>query len=154
SSPFHYGKTRLRLELLQHHVQKWRRPFIFTNQVGGNDEVLFDGHSVALDRNGGILARACGFQEEFRIVDTSAVGTLAWEDSSDIAQIRDALVMGLRDYTRKCGFKKVVLGLSGGIDSAVTAALAVEALGPANVLGVSMPSPFSSKGSVLDAQRL
>jgi NAD+ synthase (glutamine-hydrolysing) len=135
-------------------VRRWRRPFLFVNQVGGNDEVLFDGHSFALDARGQVLGHAPGFREDLVLVDTAKTGEQAWLDDPAIGQVKDALVMGLSDYTQKCGFKKVVLGLSGGIDSSVTAALAVEALGKDNVLGVSMPSPFSSKGSITDAQRL
>ena len=154
SSPFHRGKTRLRLDLVRSHVQRWRRPFLLVNQVGGNDEVLFDGHSFALDAQGQVLGQAQGFREDLLLVDTAKTGEQAWLDEPDIGQVKDALVMGLRDYARKCGFKKVVLGLSGGIDSSVTAALAVEALGKDNVLGVSMPSQFSSQGSISDALKL
>jgi len=154
SSPFHCGKTRLRLDLVRHHVAKHKKPFLFVNQVGGNDEVLFDGHSFALGSEGHLYAQAKGFAEELLVVDTETKGSAEWVETSNIQQVRDALVMGLRDYTRKCGFKKVVLGLSGGIDSAVTAVLAVDALGKQNVLGVSMPSPFSSNGSISDSQKL
>jgi NAD+ synthase (glutamine-hydrolysing) len=122
--------------------------------VGGNDEVLFDGHSFAVDAKCRLLSQAAGFAEDLILIDTTKDGEAVWREESDIRQIHDALVMGLRDYTRKCGFQKVVLGLSGGIDSAVTAALAVEALGKRNVLGVSMPSPYSSRGSITDAQKL
>jgi len=154
ASPFHQGKTQLRLDLIRHHAQRWNKPFLFVNQVGGNDEVLFDGHSIAVDAKGRVLAQAAGFREDLILVDTTRTGQEEWQDDPAIHQVGDALVMGLKDYTRKCGFKKVVLGLSGGIDSAVTAALAVEALGKNNVVGVSMPSPFSSKGSIIDAQKL
>ncbi len=153
ASPFHQGKTQTRMELLSHHARRWRKPFLFVNQVGGNDEVLFDGHSFAVDAKGLVIGQAAGFREDLVVIDTAAKGRL-WNDEPAIDQVRKALVMGLRDYTQKCGFKKVVLGLSGGIDSAVTAALAVEALGRANVLGLSMPSPYSSKGSVIDAEEL
>jgi NAD+ synthetase len=154
SSPFHRGKTAIRRDLVRHHARRWRKPFVFVNQVGGNDEVLFDGHSFALDAQGGLLGQASGFDEDLILIDTRKEGEAVWREESDIRQIHDALVMGLRDYTRKSGFQKVVLGLSGGIDSAVTAALAVQALGRKNVLGVSMPSPYSSKGSVTDARQL
>src|ERR1019366_2951757 len=107
-----------------------------------------------LDAEGRLLGQAAGFREDLLLVDTQEAGDAAWQEDSDIRQIRDALVMGLGDYARKSGFQKVVLGLSGGIDSAVTAALAVEALGKTNVLGVSMPSPYSSKGSIIDANKL
>jgi len=154
SSPFNRGKTKIRLDLIRHHVRRWRIPFVFVNQAGGNDEVLFDGNSFALDAQGGLLGQAAGFDEDFFLIDTKKDGEAVWREESDVRQIHDALVMGLRDYARKSGFQKVVLGLSGGIDSAVTAALAVEALGKKNVLGVSMPSPYSSKGSMTDADRL
>lgn len=154
SSPFHRRKTGLRLDLIQSHVRQYHRPFFFVNQVGGNDELVFDGNSLAVDAEGNVIAQARSFQEDLVLVDSEARGKLGWREADDIVEIRDALILGLRDYTRKCGFKRVVLGLSGGIDSAVTAALAVEALGKGNVLGVSMPSPYSSKGSILDAQIL
>jgi NAD+ synthetase len=154
SSPFHRGKTRTRLDLVRRHVQQSRRPFFFVNQVGANDEIIFDGNSFAVDAEGRLLGQAKSFEEDLLIFDSNASGKAIWTEDSDIKQVRDALILGLRDYTRKCGFSKVVLGLSGGIDSAVTAALAVKALGAQNVLGVSMPSPFSSKGSVNDARSL
>src|SRR6185437_3602168 len=153
-SPFQRGKTSLRLELIRHHARRFARPFLFVNQVGGNDELIFDGNSLAVDAEGRILAQAESFAEDLICVETRDTGLLSWREASDIAQIRDALVLGLRDYAGKCGFSQVVLGLSGGIDSAVTAALAVEALGKNNVLGVSMPSRWSSKGSVEDAAAL
>lgn len=152
SSPFHRGKTHKRLELVQHHVARYHRPFLFVNQVGGNDELIFDGNSFAVDGQGKVLGQASSFTEDLTIVDTGAKGTTEfWREEPEIAQIHDALVLGLRDYARKCGFEKVLLGLSGGIDSSVTAAIAVEALGAKNVLGVLMPSLYSSKGSVTDS---
>lgn len=154
SSPFHRGKTKLRLDLIQSHVRQTHRPFFFVNQAGGNDELIFDGRSLALDAEGNLLALGKSFQEDLLVVDSDAQGALSWKEDSDIQQVHDALVVGLRDYARKCGFRKALLGLSGGIDSSVTAVLAVEALGKKNVLGVSMPSPFSSRGSVVDAMNL
>jgi len=154
SSPFHRGKTRLRLDLVRHHVNRFKKPFLFVNQVGGNDEILFDGHSFALAPNGEAIAQAKGFEEDLLWVDTRRFKTISWRETLEIEQVGEALIMGLRDYTRKCGFQKVLLGLSGGIDSSVTAALAVRALGPQNVLGVLMPSPFSSQGSVTDSLTL
>src|ERR1019366_5701747 len=111
--------------------------------VGGNDELIFDGNSLVVDAAGNLLAHGAAFQEDLVIVDLAdepASAPLAFEPPDEISALRAALVLGLRDYARKCGFASVVLGLSGGIDSAVTACLAVEAFGPANVLGVSMPS--------------
>jgi NAD+ synthase (glutamine-hydrolysing) len=154
SSPFHRRKVRRRLDIVQSHVRQIRRPFFFVNQVGGNDELIFDGNSFAVDGDGRLIAQAKGFAEDLLLVEADAPGEREWRSPEDIDEVHDALVLGLRDYTRKCGFKKVVLGLSGGIDSAVTAALAVEALGKENVVGVSMPSPFSSRGSIKDAQAL
>lgn len=150
-SPFHGGKPLLRRKLIEHHVNRWHRPFVFVNQVGGNDEVLFDGHSFAMGEDAQPITQANGFEEELLICDTKQTTRQLWRNAPELEDIRDALVMGIRDYTSKCGFKQVVLGLSGGIDSAVTAALAVHALGAENVLGVLMPSPFSSRGSVVDA---
>jgi len=154
SSPFHRGKTRDRFELVRHHALVHHRPFVFVNQVGGNDDVLFDGNSFVLDGDGRPIAQARSFDEDLKIVDLKKDGPVLWRDPTEISEIRKALVMGLRDYVLKCGFKQVLLGLSGGIDSAVTAALAVEALGPDHVLGVLMPSEFSSRGSVNDARAL
>ena len=150
-SPFHYRKSRQRLDMVRSYVKQVRRPFFFVNQVGGNDELVFDGASFAVDAEGRLLAQAKSFQEDLLIVDSAARGAQEWQERPAIADIHDALVLGLKDYARRCGFEKVLLGLSGGIDSAVTAALAVEALGKQNVLGVSMPSPYSSKGSIDDA---
>ncbi len=154
-SPFDHGKTHLRLDLVRHHAEKYGRPFFFVNQAGGNDELIFDGNSFAVDGEGGLIVQAKSFVEDLVVADARARAKASlWHESSDIAQIHDALVLGLRDYARKCGFRKVLLGLSGGIDSSVTAALAVRALGRANVSGVLMPSPFSSKGSVTDSLKL
>lgn len=154
SSPFQRGKTRVRLDLIRHHANRTGKPFLFVNQVGGNDEILFDGHSLALNANGGVMAQGKGFTEDLIIVDTDKKETTGWQDEQDVLQIKEALVMGIRDYARKCKFQSVVLGLSGGIDSAVTAALAVEALGKEHVVGLLMPSPFSSRGSLTDALAL
>jgi len=152
ASPFHHGKSRLRLDLVRHHVEKYKRPFFYVNQAGGNDELIFDGNSFAVNGEGQVIMQAKSFQEDLVIADTRARRkNTAWQEVSDIEQLHDALVLGLRDYAHKCGFKKIVLGLSGGIDSSVTAALAVRALGKENVLGVLMPSPYSSKGSISDS---
>lgn len=153
-SPFHHQKSRQRLEMVTSYVRQTQKPFVFVNQVGGQDELIFDGNSFALNAQGQLLGKAKSFQEDLVFIDTDQKGSAAWEEQTPIASINDALVLGLRDYTRRCGFSKVLLGLSGGIDSAVTATLAVDALGKANVLGVLMPSAFSSKGSVEDAIKL
>lgn len=154
ASPFHLGKERLRREMVQAVARDYRVVLAYCNQVGGNDELIFDGHSIVLDPAGRILAQAAGFHEELLLVDLTTAKPVLPPEAAEIELLHDALVLGLRDYVQKCGFRSVVLGLSGGIDSAVTACLAVEALGPENVVGVSMPSQFSSKGSIEDARQL
>jgi NAD+ synthase (glutamine-hydrolysing) len=151
SSPFHRMKSHTRLEMVRSHVRKVKRPFVFVNQVGGNDELIFDGSSFVLDAKGRVLAQAKSFHEDLLVVDLESAHAREWVGQEDVADIHDALVLGIGDYVRKCGFPGVLLGLSGGIDSAVTAALAVQALGPDKVLGVSMPGRYSSEGSVSDA---
>jgi NAD+ synthetase len=156
ASPYHLGKEKTRADMLrsiavQHHV-----PVVYCNLVGGNDELIFDGDSMAFDGAGNLLAQAAGFREDLLIVDLDSPSgsQRANAETSSIANLHDALVLGLRDYTQKCGFKSVVLGLSGGVDSAVTACLAVAALGRENVMSVSLPSQYSSKGSIEDAREL
>jgi NAD+ synthetase len=157
ASPYHLGKERARYDMLRAVAQAHGVPVVYCNLVGGNDELIFDGNSLAFDASGNLIAQGVAFQEDLVIVDLDGQ-TPAQPQRFDLpepaARLHDALVLGLRDYTRKCGFKSVVLGLSGGIDSAVTACLAVAALGPENVMGVSMPSQFSSKGSIEDAREL
>ncbi len=157
SSPFIAGKQVLRERMLSHMAQKYRLPVAYVNQVGGNDDLIFDGRSCAFDGQGRMLARAKGFEEDILIVDLSLAaesqvqGTIADDDFETEAEIWHALVLGVRDYVSKTRFSKVLLGLSGGIDSALTAAIAAEAVGPENVLGVLMPSRYSSSGSVDDS---
>lgn len=156
ASPWHLGKNRVRQQLLAALAVKGRCPVLYCNLVGGNDELIFDGASLALDAQGRLLAQGALFAEDFLVVDTQAQpgpagASVDWPDEQKVFQ---ALVLGLRDYTRKCGFNSAVLGLSGGIDSALTAVIAAEALGPQQVLGVSMPSQFSSPGSLRDAEAL
>ena len=128
---------------------------MIVNQVGGNDDLIFDGRSAAFDENGRLFARARGFAEDIAIVDlTARSGTIAEDDFTPEAEIWNALVLGVRDYARKTRFRKVLLGLSGGVDSALTAAIAADAMGPENVLGVMMPSVYSSEGSVTDSEVL
>jgi NAD+ synthase (glutamine-hydrolysing) len=130
-------------------------PLAYVNQVGGNDDLVFDGRSCAFDASGKLIARARGFAEDLLVVDTDAsVGRIEEDELEPEAEIWEALVLGTRDYVRKCGFSRVLLGLSGGIDSSVTAAVAAEAVGAENVLGVLMPSPYSSRHSIVDAERL
>ena len=155
SSPFITGKQTLRERMLGHMAQKYGIPVAYVNQVGGNDDLIFDGRSCAFDREGRLLARAAGFREDVIVVDFDAnSGVIAEDDFETEAEIWNALVLGVRDYVWKTRFTKVLLGLSGGIDSALTAAIAAEAVGPDNVLGVLMPSCYSSAGSVDDSLEL
>lgn len=155
ASPFHVGKREFRQSMLasiarQHHV-----PVLLVNQVGGNDSLVFDGSSIALNSDGEIIAQARSFEEDLILVDTdSMTGDIHEQVSGEEGSAYAALVLGTRDYVRKCDFQKVVVGLSGGIDSALTAVIAVDALGAENVIGVSMPSQYSSEGSITDARQL
>jgi NAD+ synthetase len=153
ASPWTLGKARLRFEMVRARAKREGLPVAYCNLVGGNDELVFDGNSFAVDAEGRMLARARAFEEDVVYFDLFARGMVVGEieQDTDARRVRQALVLGLRDYVRKCGFDRAVLGLSGGIDSAVVAALAAEALGPENVLGVAMPSAFSSEGSLTDA---
>jgi NAD+ synthetase len=163
SSPFTIGKAHLRRQMIRQEAVKNQRPFVYVNQVGGNDELVFDGHSLAFDAHGGLILRGRDFEEDFLVYDvaldalTTAVqtpGSVADVSSSPEEQAYKALTTGLRDYVHKCGFDRVVIGLSGGVDSAVTATLAVAALGRDKVMGVAMPTRYSSEGSVADAEAL
>lgn len=156
SSPFAVGKhDKIRLRMLIHDAMKYKVPFIYVNQVGGNDDLVFDGNSVVINAQGRLIAQAAAFQEDLVVVDIKNPSVQIQPNAySDIETVHMALIAGLRDYVTKCGFKKVVIGLSGGIDSAVTAALAAESLGNENVIGVLMPSQFSSQGSIDDAVML
>jgi NAD+ synthase (glutamine-hydrolysing) len=155
ASPFYVGKETMRWELLRGHALRHRVPFLLVNQVGGNDELIFDGQSLALAADGGLSARLASFSEDLRVVDTAGTGSLpGFDPPESVASMHDALILGVRDYLGKCGFRKAVLGLSGGIDSALVCALAAEALGPENVLGVAMPSAYSSPDSEEDARAL
>ncbi|MFW6221046.1 MAG: NAD+ synthase [Fibrobacterota bacterium] len=155
ASPFHVNKERQRFSLIQTHARKHKIPFVFVNQVGGNDELIFDGTSMVFDDEGEIRTMLPSFSESVRIVDTKKLAPRQQMPVFDkITMVHDALVLGIKDYLRKCGFPSALVGLSGGIDSAVTCALAVKALGAENVTGVAMPSRYSSDGSVKDAQAL
>ncbi len=160
ASPFVVGKHDFRLRLLQSAAQRNKIPVVFCNQVGGNDELVFDGNSCVIDSDGRVLAHAKDFQEDLLIADVPIDGQAPPASSrvespkTGIESAYHALVLGLRDYCGKCGFKSTLLGLSGGIDSAVTAALTVAALGPQQVRGVAMPSRYSSEGSLTDAAEL
>ena len=158
ASPYVIGKHDFRLKLFASQVQASGLPLVYVNQVGGNDELVFDGNSVVIDRTGTVVAQAKGFEEDLLIVDLGDDGApragRIEQHQKGIASVYEAMLLGLRDYVRKCGFKTTVLGLSGGIDSAVVCALAAAALGPQNVTGVAMPSRFSSDHSIADAKQL
>jgi NAD+ synthetase len=155
ASPFVAGKHDFRLSLFAAQAKRFGRPLIYVNQVGGNDELVFDGNSCVFDASGNVIAHAKDFQEDLIFVDVDAnPPPITPHYATGIESIYHALILGLRDYVQKCGFKSVVLGLSGGIDSALTAVLAVAALGKEKVVGVSMPSRFSSDHSVNDAKKL
>jgi NAD+ synthetase len=154
ASPWHLGKNNTRRLMLSSLAAKARCPLVYCNLTGGNDELIFDGASLVLDASGGLLARGARFAEDWLTVDTESAHAVAELDAGEEEMLYHALVMGVRDYLHKCGFKSAVLGLSGGIDSALVACLAAEALGPENVLGISMPSQFSSQGSLDDAREL
>ena len=151
ASPFEAGKPVKRRAMLGAIARRLKVPLVYANLVGGNDQLVFDGHSLAFAADGNLAAELPGFREINALVTIPAAVPFPPAEHSDVADIHDALVLGLRDYLGKCGFKQVVIGLSGGIDSAVTAALAVAALGQDNVLGVTMPGPFSSQGSIDDS---
>ncbi len=155
ASPYNKGKIKLRCDMVAHRAKLQKKPIVFVNLVGGNDGIIFDGASLIADEEGDIILQATAFEEfvetvEFDVRKPDARGITG----NEIESIREALVLGIRDYAHKNGFKKVLLGLSGGIDSALVAALATEALGPENLLCVMMPSPFSSEGSVKHSEEL
>ncbi len=155
ASPFYVGKRELRLKMLQTIATRYQAPVVMVNQAGGNDSLVFDGSSLVLAPDGRLVARAKSFEEDLVFFDSDALtGEIHQQIEGDDPSAYAALVLGTRDYVRKCGFKSVIVGLSGGIDSALTAAIAVDALGAENVLGVGMPSPYSSPGSVDDARAL
>jgi NAD+ synthase (glutamine-hydrolysing) len=155
ASPYFVDKHDFRLGLMADHAQRNHVPLLFVNQVGGNDELIFDGCSSVVDATGAVVGQARAFSEDLLLVDLDHLATTRHEPCPHAAAgLHDALVLGVRDYVRKCGFRSVVIGLSGGIDSAVVACLAVAALGPQNVTGVAMPSRFSSDHSVTDAKAL
>lgn len=154
ASPWHLGKERTRERMLAEMAAKTGCPLAYCNLVGGNDELIFDGHSMLFNARGQVIAAACGFDEDLLVASTDGAVEPSRAAIGDEEAVYRALVLGLRDYVVKCGFKSVVLGLSGGIDSAVVACLAAEAVGPHQVLGVSLPSQFSSQGSLDDARIL
>ncbi len=155
ASPFHIGKQKIRHRLIRNHVSKHHVPFVLVNQVGGQDELIFDGRSCVFNADGELTSVMPDFSEAIHTVDLNTTSLAVSNPESDqIETVHQALILGLRDYLIKCGFKKVVLGLSGGIDSALVACIASSAIGPENVLGIAMPSMYSSKSSIEDASRL
>ncbi len=155
ASPFTAGKEHIRHELVRNQALRHGLTVIYVNQVGGNDELIFDGRSIVINAQGKLIARANAFEEDLMLVDLDKEeGEIKPSAEDKTINTYYALQLGTRDYLRKCGFKKAVMGLSGGIDSAVTCAIAARAIGPQNVIGVAMPSPYSSKSSLEDARQL
>ena len=160
ASPYSVGKQKLRESMLRHSALNYQIPIVYTNQVGANDDLIFDGSSIAFNRKGDIVSRGKSFQEDLIIAEflaseedlkpTKIAASIEQEDE----EIWEALVLGVKDYVRKCGFKQVVIGLSGGIDSSLVAAIARSALGNDNIFAVLMPSPYSSSGSISDGESL
>ncbi len=154
ASPFSLHKPAVRREMVGALARAYHRPICYCNAVGGNDQLIFDGNSIAVNAAGELIAQLPSFREEEAMVDTDATAVIDFREGKTPEELFAALSLGLRDYLRKCNFKSAVVGLSGGVDSAVVAAIAVDALGAENVVGVSMPSPYSSRGSVDDALAL
>lgn len=155
ASPYTMGKGAFRIEMLSAVTRRHRRPLVYVNQVGGNDSLVFDGASLAIAPDGQVAAQARAFEEDLILFDTATgKGELRPQPADELELVYRALICGTRDYVRKCGFRKVIIGLSGGIDSSLVACIAAEALGVENVTGVAMPGPFSSEGSLADARAL
>jgi NAD+ synthase (glutamine-hydrolysing) len=154
ASPYWQGKPRVRQSMLAAIAERHGAFVAMVNQVGGNDSLVFDGSSVVIRPDGEVVARGASFAEDLVVFDTEDSAAVADAPVDEIAELWDALVLGTRDYVRKCGFSKALVGLSGGIDSALVAAIAVEALGAENVVGIGMPTEYSSLGSIEDARRL
>ena len=155
ASPYHMGKRELRRDMLASIARQHKVPVVLVNQVGGNDSLVFDGSSLVLNREGNVIAQGLSFEEDLIYFDSqSLTGEMHQEVAGDEASAYSALVLGTRDYIQKCGFRKAIVGLSGGIDSALTAVIAADAVGADNVIGVGMPGPYSSPGSIEDARSL
>lgn len=155
SSPFYVGKDKIRYKVISTHAKKHKIPFIYVNLVGGNDELIFDGKSLFLNGEGKVIEILPSFQENIKIVDTAQLTNIKhYIPENEIEAIYKALILGIKDYMYKCNFQKAVIGISGGIDSAVTCCLAVEALGNKNVIGVCMPSEYTSRESIEYSQKL
>jgi NAD+ synthase/NAD+ synthase (glutamine-hydrolysing) len=155
ASPFWIGKREVRRDMLASIARQHKVPVAMVNQVGGNDSLVFDGSSIVLDAAGSIIAQGRSFEEDLICFDSKDMtGDLHEQIEGEEASVYSALVLGTRDYILKCGFQKAIIGLSGGIDSALTAVIAADAVGPENVIGVGMPGPYSSPGSIDDARKL
>jgi NAD+ synthase/NAD+ synthase (glutamine-hydrolysing) len=155
ASPYHMGKRQIRRGVYRSAAHRYLKPVVYVNQVGGNDQLVFDGSSFAMNAAGDVIASARSFEEDLVLVELEAGPGDQHEDFSDECDaVYQALVLGTRDYIRKCGFSRVLIGLSGGIDSSLTAAIAVEAVGRENVTGVAMPGPYSSDHSLRDARAM
>ncbi|HEY3619563.1 MAG TPA: NAD+ synthase, partial [Candidatus Sulfotelmatobacter sp.] len=155
ASPFWIGKRELRRDMLASIARQHQVPVVLVNQVGGNDSLVFDGSSLVLNREGQVIAQGKSFEEDLIYFDSQTLsGEMHEQIVGDEASVYSALVLGTRDYMHKCGFQKAIIGLSGGIDSALTAVIATDAVGAANVIGVGMPGPYSSQGSIDDARSL
>ncbi len=155
ASPYHMGKRAQRREIFAATARRHGLPLVYVNQVGGNDQLVFDGSSFAMNAEGNVTASAVSFAEDLVILDTeTGAGDLRENFPDECEAVYEALALGTRDYIRKCGFSRVLIGLSGGMDSSLVAAIAVDALGRENVIGIAMPGPFSSEGSLKDAAAL
>ena len=155
ASPFWIGKREFRREMLTSIARQHKVPVAMVNQVGGNDSLVFDGSSIVLNRDGQVVAQGRSFEEDLVYFDSKTLtGEMHEQIAGDEASVYSALVLGTRDYMHKCGFQKAIIGLSGGIDSALTAVIAADAVGPDNVIGIGMPGPYSSQGSIDDARAL
>jgi NAD+ synthase (glutamine-hydrolysing) len=154
ASPFRLGAPACRLEMIAAQARTYQRSICYCNVVGGNDQLIFDGNSIAVNASGNLISQLAAFREDEKIVDTDSATAIKFHEGKTPEQLFAALSLGLGDYCRKCNFRSAVLGLSGGVDSAVTAVIAVDALGAENVTGVSMSSPYSSRGSIDDARGL
>jgi NAD+ synthase (glutamine-hydrolysing) len=154
ASPFRLGAPACRLEMVAGQARAYQRPICYCNVVGGDDQLIFDGNSIAVNKSGNLILQLAAFREDEKVIDTDSAAAIKFYERKTPEQLFAALSLGVRDYFRKCNFHSAVIGLSGGVDSAVTAVIAVDALGAENVTGVSMPSPYSSRGSIEDARSL
>ena len=154
ASPFRLHEPASRFEMIAAQARTYQRPICYCNVVGGNDQLVFDGNSIAVNAFGKLIAQLAAFREDEKVVDTDSAAAIKFHEGKTPEELSAALSLGVCDYFRKCNFHSAVIGLSGGVDSAVTAVIAVDALGAENVIGVSMPSPYSSRGSIDDARAL